>query len=126
MGCNDDKITDDMKIISNASCTTNCLAPIVKVIHEKYKINKGIMTTIHGYTGAQRTVDTATAGDPIKMIRGRAAAQNIIPTSTGAAKAIGAVFPDRFRSPPVPQLTVLQTPHSIQKCLSRLILFRFF
>ena len=94
MGCNDDKITDDMKIISNASCTTNCLAPIVKVIHEKYKINKGIMTTIHGYTGAQRTVDTATAGDPIKMIRGRAAAQNIIPTSTGAAKAIGAVFPD--------------------------------
>jgi len=94
MGANDDKITDDMKIISNASCTTNCLAPVVKVLHEKYKITGGIMTTIHGYTGAQRTVDTATAGDPIKMIRGRAAAQNIIPTSTGAAKAIGAVFPE--------------------------------
>jgi glyceraldehyde 3-phosphate dehydrogenase len=94
LGCNDEKLTPDMKIISNASCTTNCLAPVVKVLNEKFKINKGIMTTIHGYTGAQRTVDTASAGDPIKMIRGRAAAQNIIPTSTGAAKAIGAVFPE--------------------------------
>ena len=94
MGANDEKITDEHKIISNASCTTNCLAPIVKVLNENFKIVKGIMTTIHGYTGAQRTVDTATAGDPIKMIRGRAAAQNIIPTSTGAAKAIGAVFPE--------------------------------
>ena len=94
LGCNDEKLTPDMKIISNASCTTNCLAPVVKVLNEKFKITKGIMTTIHGYTGAQRTVDTASAGDPIKMIRGRAAAQNIIPTSTGAAKAIGAVFPE--------------------------------
>jgi len=94
MGANDDKLTDDMKIISNASCTTNCLAPIVKVLHEKFKITGGIMTTIHGYTGAQKTVDTAVAGPPIKMIRGRCAAQNIIPTSTGAAKAIGVVFPE--------------------------------
>jgi len=94
IGCNDDKITDEHKIISNASCTTNCLAPIVKVLHDNYTITQGIMTTTHSYTGAQRTVDTATAGDPIKMIRGRAAAQNIIPTSTGAAKAIGAVFPE--------------------------------
>ena len=94
IGCNDDKITDEHKIISNASCTTNCLGPIVKVLHDNYTITQGIMTTTHSYTGAQRTVDTATAGDPIKMIRGRAAAQNIIPTSTGAAKAIGEVFPD--------------------------------
>ena len=94
IGCNDDKITDEHKIISNASCTTNCLAPIVKVLHDNYTITQGIMTTTHSYTGNQKTVDTATAGDPIKMIRGRAAAQNIIPTSTGAAKAIGAVFPE--------------------------------
>jgi len=94
IGCNDDKITDEHKIISNASCTTNCLGPIVKVLHDNYTITQGIMTTTHSYTGAQRTVDTATAGDPIKMIRGRAAGQNIIPTSTGAAKAIGEVFPD--------------------------------
>jgi len=94
LGCNDDKLTEEHKIISNASCTTNCLAPIVKVLNDNYKISKGIMTTIHGYTGPQKTVDTAVAGAPIKMIRGRAAAQNIIPTSTGAAKAIGAVFPE--------------------------------
>jgi len=94
LGCNDDKLTEEHKIISNASCTTNCLAPIVKVLNDNYKISKGIMTTIHGYTGPQKTVDTAVAGPPIKMIRGRAAAQNIIPTSTGAAKAIGLVFPE--------------------------------
>ncbi len=94
LGCNDDKLTDEHKIISNASCTTNCLGPVVKVLHDNYKIASGIMTTIHSYTGDQRTVDTARAGDPVKMIRGRAAAANIIPTSTGAAKAIGLVFPD--------------------------------
>jgi glyceraldehyde 3-phosphate dehydrogenase len=94
LGCNDDKLTDEHKIISNASCTTNCLGPVVKVLHDNYKITSGIMTTIHSYTGDQRTVDTARAGDPVKMIRGRGAAANIIPTSTGAAKAIGLVFPD--------------------------------
>ena len=94
MGCNDDKLTADHKIISNASCTTNCLGPVVKVLHDNYKVTSGVMTTIHSYTGDQRTVDTARAGDPVKMIRGRAAAANIIPTSTGAAKAIGLVFPD--------------------------------
>jgi glyceraldehyde 3-phosphate dehydrogenase len=94
LGCNDDKLTDEHKIISNASCTTNCLGPVVKVLHDNYRITNGIMTTIHSYTGDQRTVDTARAGDPVKMIRGRAAAANIIPTSTGAAKAIGLVFPD--------------------------------
>ncbi len=94
LGCNDEKITDEHKIVSNASCTTNCLAPVVKVLHDNYKITHGIMTTTHSYTGNQKPVDTATSGDPIKMIRGRACAQNIIPTSTGAAVAIGSVFPE--------------------------------
>ena len=94
LGCNDDKLSNEHKIISNASCTTNCLGPVVKVLHDNYKITSGIMTTIHSYTGDQKPVDTARAGDPVKMIRGRAAAANIIPTSTGAAKAIGLVFPD--------------------------------
>ena len=94
IGCNDDKLTDEHKIISNASCTTNCLGPVVKVLHDNFTINNGIMTTIHSYTGDQRTVDTARAGDPVKMIRGRGAAANILPTSTGAAKAIGVVFPE--------------------------------
>ncbi|TFG03728.1 MAG: type I glyceraldehyde-3-phosphate dehydrogenase [Promethearchaeota archaeon] len=94
LGCNDDKLTNDHKIISNASCTTNCLGPVVKVLNESFGIKNGIMTTIHSYTGDQITVDSARAGDPVKMIRGRAAAANIIPTSTGAAKAIGLVFPE--------------------------------
>ena len=94
IGCNDDKLTAEHKIISNASCTTNCLGPVVKVLQDNYKIVSGIMTTIHSYTGDQRTVDTARAGAPVKMIRGRGAAINMIPTSTGAAKAIGVVFPE--------------------------------
>ncbi len=93
LGCNDDKITSDHKIISNASCTTNCLAPVVKVLNENFKIKYGLMTTIHSYTNDQTTGDIARSGTPEKMIRGRAAAQNMIPTSTGAAKAIGLVFP---------------------------------
>jgi glyceraldehyde 3-phosphate dehydrogenase len=93
LGCNDDIITKDHKIISNASCTTNCLAPIAKVIDDNFTINNGMMTTVHSYTGNQNPVDTGRAGDPVKMIRGRACAVNIIPTSTGAAKAIGDVFP---------------------------------
>ncbi|MBY9014664.1 MAG: type I glyceraldehyde-3-phosphate dehydrogenase [Candidatus Lokiarchaeota archaeon] len=94
LGCNDDKLTSEHKIISNASCTTNCLGPVVKVLKDNFTIENGIMTTIHSYTGDQKTVDTARAGNPDKMIRGRAGAANIIPTSTGAAKAIGLVFPD--------------------------------
>ncbi len=94
LGCNDDKLTNDHKIISLASCTTNCLGPVVKVLHDNYKITGGIMTTIHSYTGDQKTVDSARSGDPVKMIRGRGAAANILPTSTGAAKAIGLVFPE--------------------------------
>jgi glyceraldehyde 3-phosphate dehydrogenase len=94
LGCNDDKITDEHKIISNASCTTNCLAPVVKVLNENFNIKYGLMTTIHSYTNDQSTADIARAGAPEKMIRGRAAAANMIPTSTGAAKAIGLVFPE--------------------------------
>ena len=94
LGCNDDKLTSDHKIISNASCTTNCLGPVVKVLQDSFGIQGGIMTTVHSYTGDQKTVDTARAGDPDKMIRGRGAAANILPTSTGAAKAIGLVFPE--------------------------------
>ncbi|MFX0187834.1 MAG: type I glyceraldehyde-3-phosphate dehydrogenase [Candidatus Hodarchaeota archaeon] len=94
MGCNDDKITSEHIIISNASCTTNCLAPVVKILHENFTIVNGIMTTIHSYTNDQSNVDIARAGSPDKMIRGRAAAMNMIPTSTGAAKAIGLVFPE--------------------------------
>ncbi|MFW9782835.1 MAG: type I glyceraldehyde-3-phosphate dehydrogenase [Candidatus Heimdallarchaeota archaeon] len=94
LGCNDDKLTNEHKIISNASCTTNCLAPVVKVLQENFRIKHGLMTTIHSYTNDQTTGDIARAGTPEKMIRGRAAAANMIPTSTGAAKAIGLVFPE--------------------------------
>lgn len=89
-GVNDDKLTADMKCISNASCTTNCLAPVAKVLHETFGIESGLMTTIHGYTNDQRILDF-----PHKdLYRARAAAQNIIPTTTGAAKAVGLVIPD--------------------------------
>lgn len=92
MGVNDhtyDTVTQN--IISNASCTTNCLAPMVKVLHENFGIVDGIMTTIHAYTGDQNLHDNAHKKD---QRRARAAAQNLIPTSTGAAKAIGEVIPE--------------------------------
>ena len=89
LGVNDDKLTPAMKCISNASCTTNCLAPVAKVLQEKFGIVKGLMTTIHAYTNDQRVLDL-----PHKdLYRCRAAALNIIPTSTGAAKAVGLVIP---------------------------------
>lgn len=94
LGCNDDKLKPEHKIISMASCTTNCLAPMVKVLHENFKLLNGLMTTIHSYTNDQVTADIARAGDPGDMLRGRAAAQNIIPTRTGAARVIGEIFPD--------------------------------
>ncbi|TXT65112.1 MAG: glyceraldehyde-3-phosphate dehydrogenase A [Promethearchaeota archaeon] len=94
MGCNDEKIQAEHKIISNASCTTNCLGPVVKVLHENFTIKYGLMTTIHSYTNDQSNVDIVRSGDASKMIRGRACAANMIPTSTGAAKAIGEIFPD--------------------------------
>jgi glyceraldehyde 3-phosphate dehydrogenase len=89
LGVNDDKLTKDANIISNASCTTNCLAPVVKVILEKFGVKRGLMTTIHSYTNDQRTLDLVHS-DPR---RARAAAINMIPTKTGAAKAIGLVLP---------------------------------
>lgn len=90
LGVNDDKLSADLKCISNASCTTNCLAPVAKVLHETFGIESGLMTTVHAYTNDQPTQDQPHA-DPY---RARAAAQNIIPTSTGAAKAVGLVIPE--------------------------------
>ncbi len=78
-------------VLSNASCTTNCLAPVVKVLNEKFHIRRGMMTTVHSYTNDQAILEKAHKKDPR---RGRAAAENIIPTSTGAAKAIGIVIPE--------------------------------
>ena len=90
LGVNDDQLTADMKCISNASCTTNCLAPVAKVLQDSFGIDRGLMTTIHAYTNDQRVQDMPHS-DPY---RARAAAQNIIPTSTGAAKAVALVIPE--------------------------------
>jgi len=89
-GVNHDKLTKDHKIVSNASCTTNCLAPVAKVLNDAVGIDKGFMTTIHSYTGDQPTLDTMHKD----LYRARAAALSMIPTSTGAAKAVGLVLPE--------------------------------
>src|SRR5471032_223165 len=89
-GVNHDKLTKDHKIVSNASCTTNCLAPVAKVLNDAVGIEHGFMTTIHAYTGDQPTLDTMHKD----LYRGRAAALSMIPTSTGAAKAVGLVLPE--------------------------------
>jgi len=89
-GVNDKTLTKDDLIVSNASCTTNCLAPVAQVLHDSIGIVKGFMTTIHSYTGDQPTLDTMHKD----LYRGRAAALSMIPTSTGAAKAVGLVLPD--------------------------------
>ncbi len=90
MGVNQDEYTKDMQIVSNASCTTNCLAPLAKVINDKFGIIEGLMTTVHSTTATQKTVDGPSKKD---WRGGRAASGNIIPSSTGAAKAVGKVIP---------------------------------
>lgn len=89
-GVNHDSLTAEDTVVSNASCTTNCLAPMAKVLHETVGIERGYMTTIHSYTGDQPTLDTLHKD----LYRARGAATNMIPTSTGAAKAVGLVLPD--------------------------------
>ncbi|OQX87601.1 type I glyceraldehyde-3-phosphate dehydrogenase [candidate division KSB1 bacterium 4484_87] len=90
LGVNDSELKDEHKIVSNASCTTNCLAPIVKVLNDKFGVVRGLMTTVHSYTNDQRILDL-----PHKDLRrARSAAMSIIPTTTGAAKAVGKVIPE--------------------------------
>merc|ERR1712025_592756 len=119
MGVNHTAYTSDINILSNASCTTNCLAPFAKVVNDNWGIKEGLMTTIHAYTATQKTVD----GPSAKAWRdGRTAAQNIIPASTGAAKAVGKVIPElngkltgmAFRVP-VPDVSVVDLTARLDK-----------
>ncbi len=90
LGVNDHLLGPDASLISNASCTTNCLAPLAKILHDRFGIRRGLMTTVHAYTNDQRLADVPHAD----LRRSRAATENIIPTSTGAAKAVGKVLPE--------------------------------
>jgi glyceraldehyde 3-phosphate dehydrogenase len=90
MGVNDSELKPEHRIVSNASCTTNCLAPVAKVLHESFGIRKGFITTVHAYTNDQRLADVPHSD----FRRSRAASENIIPTTTGAARAVGKVLPD--------------------------------
>jgi glyceraldehyde 3-phosphate dehydrogenase len=119
MGVNHTKYSNDMNFVSNASCTTNCLAPVAKVLNDKFGINQGLMTTVHATTATQKTVD----GPSMKDWRGgRGAGQNIIPSSTGAAKAVGKVIPElngkltgmAFRVP-TPDVSVVDLTVTLEK-----------
>lgn len=119
MGVNNSKYTKDMDFVSNASCTTNCLAPIAKVLNDKWGIEEGLMTTIHATTATQKTVDSPSLKD---WRGGRGAGQNIIPSSTGAAKAVGKVIPElngkltgmSFRVP-TPDVSVVDLTCTLKK-----------
>lgn len=119
VGVNHQNYTKDLKVVSNASCTTNCLAPVAKVVHEKFGILEGLMTTVHAYTATQKCVDGISAKD---WRGGRTAGTNIIPSSTGAAKAVGKVIPElngkltgmAFRVP-TPDVSVVDLTVRLQK-----------
>lgn len=119
MGVNHKELKADQTIVSNASCTTNCLAPVVKVLHDKWGIVEGLMSTVHAVTATQKTVDGPSAKD---WRGGRGAYQNIIPSSTGAAKAVGLVIPSikgkltgmSFRVP-VPDVSVVDLTVRLEK-----------
>ena len=118
LGVNEHLLTGEMKCVSNASCTTNCLAPVAKVLHEQFGILSGLMTTVHAYTNDQRMQDMPHPD----LYRARAGAQNIIPTSTGAAKAVGLVIPELDGKltgialrVPVPTGSVVDLPVNLEK-----------
>jgi len=119
MGVNEEKYTKNLTVVSNASCTTNCLAPLAKVINDKFGIVEGLMTTVHAVTATQKTVDGPSGKD---WRAGRGAGQNIIPATTGAAKAVGSVIPElkgkltgmAFRVP-LPDVSVVDLTVRLEK-----------